>query len=546
VASLAARDTEGSHGIDLLLISVVWLAAGLLLQPFQNTPFIDDWVYAWSVERLLNVGDLRVLDHSTSLNVIQILWGALFCVPAGFSFTALRVSTWVAGLLGLWGMYLALRDQSVNRGDALLGTACLGFYPIYFILSFTFMTDVPMVACSIWTILAFLRAMSRQSDRWLLIAIALACGVVGIRLVGVVLPVAMGLTLLMASGRWGLRKGRFVWPVVALLFYGLIMWWFGRHVEVVGDLSEIPSAPATRIRLLKQHGLQYLSGMSLSALNFLAGALGLALLPLSAGVMRRRLMWASLAVMAVLGVGMTMAWDFPQGHHPLLSLWGRMWSLGELGFTEPLVSGYDQPSENAWWTWMVWAVTLASSSILVAHSMRRVVAVDVFLLLQIVGHSTLIAVLWLQWDRYALPLLPVVIILVLRRRPIVRPRITVALVLAMGLISLIGVRDHLAYNRALWKAVEHLQAMGIKPADFDGGYVVNGWLQWAHPEHARRNAAGSAEVPWINVKATTPYLISNQATPPWQVNPPWEVVESFPYTRWAGRSGHVYVLKDPA
>jgi hypothetical protein len=545
VATVAGR-AEGSYRIDLLLVSLVWLSEALLLQPFQNTPFIDDWVYAWSVERLLNGGDLRVLDHSTSLNVIQILWGALFCVPAGFSFTALRVSTWVAGLLGLWGMYLALRDQSVNRGDALLGTACLGLYPIYFVLSFTFMTDVPLVACSIWTILAFVRAMSRQSDRWLLIAIALACGAVGIRLVGAVLPVAMGLTLVMASGRWGLRKGRFVWPVVALLFCGLIMWWFGRHVEVVGDLSEIPSAPAGRIRFLAQDGLRLLPLMSLRAVSFLTGALGLALLPLSAGVVRRSLMWGTLAVMAVLGAGMTLALYFFQGHHPPVSLWGQMWSLGELGFTEPMVSGYDKPLENAWWTWTAWAVMLASTSILVAHSMRRVVAVDVFLLLQIVGHSTLIAVLWLQWDRYALPLLPVAIILVLRRRPILRPRITVALVLAIGLISLIGVRDHLAYNRALWKAVEHLQAMGIKPADFDGGYVVNGWLQWAHPEHARRNEAGSVEVPGVNVKARTPFLISNQATPTWQVNSPWEVVESFPYTRWAGRSGRVYVLKDPA
>jgi hypothetical protein len=103
VASPAIRAAEGSCRIDLVWISCVWLAAGLLLLPFQDAPFIDDWVYGWSVERLLNGGDLRVLDHSTSLNVIQIGWGALFCIPFGFSFSALRVSTWVAGLLGAVG-----------------------------------------------------------------------------------------------------------------------------------------------------------------------------------------------------------------------------------------------------------------------------------------------------------------------------------------------------------------------------------------------------------------------------------------------------------
>jgi hypothetical protein len=42
-------------------------------------------------------------------------------------------------------MYLLLRDQGVTRRDALLGSACLGAYPIYFVLSFSFMTDVPFV-----------------------------------------------------------------------------------------------------------------------------------------------------------------------------------------------------------------------------------------------------------------------------------------------------------------------------------------------------------------------------------------------------------------
>lgn len=149
---------------DLAGMAVVWVAAGLLLRPFQNTPFVDDWVYAWPVERLLKAGDLRVLDHSTTLNAVQTLWGALFCLPFGFSFTALRVATWVTGLLGLWGMYLLLRDQGVTRRDALLGTACLGAYPIYFVLSFTFMTDVPLVACTIWATLAFFRATRRRSD----------------------------------------------------------------------------------------------------------------------------------------------------------------------------------------------------------------------------------------------------------------------------------------------------------------------------------------------------------------------------------------------
>jgi 4-amino-4-deoxy-L-arabinose transferase-like glycosyltransferase len=516
---------------------VAWLAAGLLLRPFQNTPFIDDWVYAWPVERLLKGGDLRVLDYSTSLNAVQVLWGALFCLPFGFSFTALRVATWAMGLLGLWGMYLLLRDQGVTRRDALLGTACLGAYPIYFVLSFSFLTDVPFVTCAIWATLAFLRATRRRSDRWLWMAVGVSCAAVGIRVVGAVLPSAMVLALLVDREGWGWRKARFLWPAPALVFLVAMVWWFQRHVEVVG-LTGVSNSPESRIRLLKEYGLQFLPMMSVCATTFLAGALGLALLPVSVGVMSRRRLTVALIVMVVLCAGVATALSGGQSHAPPLTP-GQTWWPGELGATEPLVPDYAEPAASAGWVWLVTAVTLASASVLVERSVRRLDTPDTFLLLQVFGQLLLIALLWLFYDRYALVLVPVALVLTLRGGPILRPRITGALVIVMGLVSLVGVRDHLEYNRALWTAVAHLETIGIAPADFDGGYVVNGWLQYAHPERARRDPTGAVQVPGVNVSTTTLYRISNRARPGWMV------VASVPYTRWATRSGRVYVLEQP-
>jgi hypothetical protein len=191
----------------------------------------------------------------------------------------------------------------------------------------------------------------------------------------------------------------------------------------------------------------------------------------------------------------------------------------------------------AWWAVLVTAVAIASASVFVSQSVRHRNLPDTFLLLQIVGQFVLITLLWLFYDRYALALLPIVVVMVLRTGPVVRPRATAALVVTVGLLSLAGVRDHLAYNRALWGAVQHLWASGVKPADFDGGYVVNGWLQYAHPEHARRDATGLAEVPNVNTRTQTDFRISNHAPEG------WKIVSSFPYTRWAGRSGRVYVLE---
>ena len=485
----------GNHRpLDLLWIAVAWVAAGLLVRPFQNTPFIDDWVYAWPVERLLQGGDLRMLDYSGSLNPVQVVWGTLFCLPFGFSFTALRVSTWMAALMGLWGLYLLLRDQDVSRRDALLGVACLGTYPIYVVLSFSFMTDILLITCLIGGTLTFLRATSRRSDLWLWTAIAVSCGAVGTRLVGTVLPVAMALALLIEPEGWGRRKARFIWPMTSLVFFGLIAWWYQHHVELVGDLTDVINAPGNRMRLLKGHAIQILPLMSLCSGTFLAGALGLALLPLSAGVISLRRLWVSLTVMVVLWAGVGTVLHQSQWHTPPLTS-DQTWLVDELGGTESLVADYDAPPAKAWWVWPVTAVTLASASALFARSVRWPEAQDRFLLLQVVGHFLLVTLLWLFYDRYALVLVPLAIVSVLRGGPIVRPKVTAALVVAMGLVALVGVRDHLAYNRALWVAVQHLRSIGIKPADFDGGYVVNGWLQYAHPEHARRDASGAVQVP---------------------------------------------------
>ena len=51
---------------------------------------------------------------------------------------------------------------------------------------------------------------------------------------------------------------------------------------------------------------------------------------------------------------------------------------------------------------------------------------------------------------------------------------------------------------------------GAPISQTDGGYVVNGWLQYAHPEHARRNSQGQVDVPWVSAKSDRPYKIANR------------------------------------
>ncbi len=92
------------------------------------------------MQRLLDGHGLATLDWSSHPNFAHVLWGALFCLPSGFSFAALRVSTWVAALLGLCGFLLLLRALGHDRPRAALGTALLGLNPVFFVLATTYIS----------------------------------------------------------------------------------------------------------------------------------------------------------------------------------------------------------------------------------------------------------------------------------------------------------------------------------------------------------------------------------------------------------------------
>src|SRR5262245_9666258 len=170
--------------VDILLIVGLLLVPALLLQPFQNTPFVDDWVYAWAVEHLLETQELKILDFSAAINLPQVLWGTLFTLPSGFSFTALRISTFVLSIASVCGLYVLLRELNVGRSAALCGAATLAVYPVFFILGFSFMTDVPFIAFIVAASLALVVALRRQSTAWLLAATALIALSISMRFTG--------------------------------------------------------------------------------------------------------------------------------------------------------------------------------------------------------------------------------------------------------------------------------------------------------------------------------------------------------------------------
>jgi len=523
---------------DCLWIFACGVLAALVLRPFQDTPFVDDWVYAWSVQKLLAGDGLRILDWSSHPNFAHVLWGAAFCVPLGFSFTALRVSTWIAALLALCALHLLLRELGVARREARLGTALLAVNPVFFMLAATFMTDVPFVAALLWSSYAFVRALGQRSDRWLAVAVGVACVGAAIRVVAVVTPIAAVLALVLQGGAWGRRPLRVAAVAVPLAFFALLMLWGDLRTVHVADLTYVVGSPAFR-RLFLHESITRFPELGLQAVLCAAGTIGVALLPLAASLLRGPAVRRALPALGALAALALAAWitgvDWPAALAPSFT-----WTWGELGATEPLVAARQRLAVPGWIASALTGLGFASSALLIGVAWRRLAAPAAFLAWSLAGHLGLLAVLWLFYDRYLLAMLPLAIALVLAARPLVRHRVLVTGIALLGLLSAIGVRDHLAYNAALWRTVDLLRARGVPDAQIDAGYVVDGWLHFARPENAPRGADGEPIFPWLTAPGgVLPYQVANRPLPG------WEVLDTVPFVRWLGRSGELYVLARP-
>jgi hypothetical protein len=443
----------------------------------------------------------------------------------------------VASLLALLGLHSLLRELGASQRDALMGIALLGFYPIYFILTFSFMTDVPFLTAVIWFFQALVRACRTRSTAALVWPVLLASLAIGIRPVGIFLAGALCLTLVVHPNWKGGRIRRLSVAVVPILVVFLLLLLARKHLtEHRADLTWIANSPTWRMAHLS-YGLTRLNQWLGVNFTLVVGTLGLALTPLALGTVSKESL--RMAAKMAIAVGSALLATALIGWHASVPLeHGSTWSLQELGGAQLLVGMPPDRRLPAGWLLGVRVVTTLMFCLALAPVVRGGIAKEAMpLVWGIAGYFVLMAVLWFFHDRYVLPLLVMVVALRLGTQPLVRPKVALLGLCAFATVSMLGTRDHLQFNRALWNAVTWAQRAGVPPRELDGGYVVNGWLQYAHPEHAPRTPTGDVVVPWINDGFTQHYTILNG------VPPGARILHTEAYTRLLAPSGTLYVVE---
>jgi len=513
------------------ILLFAYFATGIALRLFANVPLHDDWTYAWSVEHFLKTGKLQVLDWSIHYPFAQILWGALFCLPFGFSFSALRVSTVVLAWLGSLALYGTLREVGRARTESLIASLVLIVNPVFYLLSFSFMTDVPFVSISNIAFFFIVRGFSRTNalDLW----IGCAFGVVGffVRQLAIAIP---GAVLLYVMFEPSLRSRQYLLP--PLVSSLLICFTPYLIAHTMGLTSQYTGREWVLDKWLHQPEL------SIPGLVRIMMHSGLALFPMTMPLMgsyyRQLRFWCVLGLLLLLtGCAILFTPEIPK---PL----DGMWNLIALGKERRLLRGAPDPDFLPSWLnypLLVFSLFSFAGIVIKVIDVARVEKPLRLLFWYAVSQFGLIMVVWLfdAWgsDRYSIVLLPPLIALVAGQQ--LRSKITAAGIAALFVIAMVVTWSETQNNRAASEALAWLRNRGIPFSDIDAGYALDGWYLYAHPENLAPGQIPERDVPFVTTNERRPYVIATAPLKSYKVlrNYRWSIpLRSLEY--------NIYVLQD--
>jgi len=523
--------------LALLAISGVSGAGWLLVGPRANVPVIDDWVYAWSVQQLVDTGRLQVLDISAFYPIAQVLWGALFVRTAGFSFGVLRLSTVVLAVLGSWAVYLTLRELGCQRTTSLLGAFALALDPVYFALSFSFMTEVPFVSLSAMTVYWFTRAIRRDERAAVWAGCICSAAAFLVRPIGIVLPLAM-LPALIRKGGWRVSLRDSATPLIGtFVVLGVVQ---AAMPRMLGSL---------RGAVIREDDLRW--WFTVPAARYLrwnVEVLFVAVFPFAPLLVAYVSRWRRAIAVGTAAIVLALVCRTTVGAVTMPLPRGQTWSLQDIA-ARTMLDGDVAPS---FWSLQIapavkllGLVAVGALGVIGAQSWRRRTewrAVGRMILALVLLHVTCINVLWLYNDRYYVvlaPLLAIVAACALDRNRRGQWIATAMLVIWAG-VAISGTRDMLAFNQACATIAQELEASGIPSWDIDAGYAWNGWRLYAHPDHLPSGANRWYDVPFVTSNRATHYSITNSPLPH------SEVIRIVPLERASWQATRaVYVVRRP-
>jgi hypothetical protein len=460
---------------DLLMILLLWCAAVALANPIGDFPLNDDWAYGQNARALAVENRLYFSDWPAMTLMAHTLWGALFCKIFGFSFTVLRFSTLLMGLLGLVGFYQLLKWAGLSRHMMFGLTLLLAFNPFWFLLANSYMTDVPFLATLFWSTLFFLKTIEKPAFGTLLAATFFALWACFIRQLGLFVP-GVFLLLLLYYQPINWRNALYAVLPAAVCFASMQA--FTGWLRQTGQLSEAYRGIEDLWRSVMDNQELFTAVVQRSGIVLMT--LGLFLLPLLISTFRKEINFRKPAVWLLLLPAAYCVWRgwlyFPVGN--IFYNFGLGPKLVKDAFwgvnADPILP-------NGWFLCLKMAAAIGAGLLMLSllpkgTTTERQGVMRKFSLGFCLLYWVFVCLNPLLLDRYLFVLLPFILLLL----GISTERFSkygIALWVVMALFSIVATHDYLAWNRARWQAGNQLLEQGVTPKQIDGGFEFNGWHQ---------------------------------------------------------------------
>jgi hypothetical protein len=455
----------------------IWAILVAFANPIGDFPITDDWAYAGTVRELLATGRLRFSDWAAMNLISHIGWGALFGALFGPSHTVLRFSTLVLALGAACAVFRLCRLAGASRAVGLLGTAVSVLNPIFFFVSFSYMTDVTYAAMQLIAIvMVFGRRRLVRVVGWAVAVASLLC-----RQTGLAIPAAWGGAIVRRRlsirnlALAGLALSGFVLVQTAYQYWlsvaGLMPTNYGLQIRT--SVAHIATHPLATLTEASRRGLMAVFYTGLFALPlgvcFGVSALG--------GLNAQR---RTLAVLGFLCLTLLL-WRIMVDRHWMFGEIGGTiglgWGIGTEENGVPLTSRFAQlltlPMAGG-------TILLAPIGLYAAIAVYRAPEDRVTGLLVLLAAVLFVAPLFgeFYFDRYLIPLIPCVAVVLAAAFRGLKPgapaiAVGAACAVVMTFFSVAITHDFLAWKRAQDAAYAH--ALRLAPADrVDAGWVLNG------------------------------------------------------------------------
>jgi len=507
---------------NALACAAAVVAAFLIVNPFAQMPFDDDWSYAFVVRRLLDTGHFHYNGWGAPVLLTHVLWGAIFARVFGYSFVVLRFSTLPFAAGSALFCYLLARRADLRPAAAIFISLLLCLSPLFLPLAESFMTDVPALCYSLMSLYVFVLAAQARSIRaalaWL--SVGALCGMIGgmgRQTVWVVpLCIIPYLVVLRRSQPGFIAAAAVAWLLVVVDVVLTLRWFDGQPWVYVDP----PISQCVRMGLL--HPQITMTDTLMVAFTVVMFALPAAL---AFDVERVSRLWqgrktwqAAVVAVVLLILSIAMALKPQLGMGPWL--YNIVTAKGVIGSLE--LSGRRSTTLPLAARGFISALVLATCYLLVTRCVEfalvpreslsklrhffstpktrpvlAIFAIAYFALMIVRSAQDLV------FDHYCLPLIPCLAIPLLRGRRLAFGWPLLAVYIAYALAS---THDNLALAEARHAAVERLESHGIPRTQIAAGFEYDFYTQLEEMGHVNKYGITSPSNAFNPLQGYTPAL----------------------------------------